>query len=86
MNKYLQGHVGELILFFGFALSVVAFVLVFLITKTESTLLGTLAASMGGGLTAYMQRRAQSTSTTNIDSSTIEQIDTAPATPPKTDA
>jgi hypothetical protein len=81
MRRYLDGHIGDLILLTAFTISVAAFVLVFLVTKTESTLLGGLAAAMGGALGAYMQKRAQSSTTTNIDSASINKIETAPAEP-----
>jgi hypothetical protein len=82
-HPYLEGHIGDLILLSGFTIAVLAFVVVFFVTKTESTLLGTLAATMGGALATYMQKRATATSTTNIDSANINKIDTAPSEPAK---
>lgn len=80
MRKYLEGHIGDLILLTAFLAALITFGVVFAITHQESTLLGGIVMGALTSLGTYMQKRAAGvaqTTTTNV--ANIEKIETPPS-------
>lgn len=74
MNKWLDGHVGDLILWSVFVLCLTAHLIAVLVGKPDQTLAGAVLGSMGA-LGAYMQKRATTSTTTNVDTANIARME-----------
>jgi ABC-type Fe3+-siderophore transport system permease subunit len=73
MRRYLDGHIGELILLAAFLAALITFGIVYALTKQESTLLGGIVMGALTSLGTYMQKRASTT--TNVDTANIDKIE-----------
>lgn len=66
MKRYLDGHVGELILLCAFLVSLVSFTVIYAVKGVESQLLGGVTLAALSSLATYMQKRGTQL-TTNVE-------------------